>query len=151
MVSVPTQNYFRGRRLRGTVWGGVRERRLLIHRRRVTLSPEVHADVAVHAPFRAVSWPFTGDNIVHHHWMTDFPDWFAKHRRYATEEARARAERGEKATVASITRATLNAAYFSAVTRRGYRDGLTGLFLSAFWAWYVGRTQWHLRNLARAR
>ena len=47
-VDAPLQYYFRGRRLRGTVWGGPNRRRMLVRRNAVELTPTTS---------KGISWP----------------------------------------------------------------------------------------------
>jgi glycosyltransferase involved in cell wall biosynthesis len=148
LVSVPVQFYFGTRPLKGTVWGGIRQRRLLMHRGRVALSDELGADIELNEGVVALSVPFTGENLSHHYWMRTYREWLEKHSRYARAEATDRRQHGEQFALMRTSRLVLNAFYFSFVTKRGYRDRLVGLMLSAFWAWYVGRTQWELRKIA---
>jgi glycosyltransferase involved in cell wall biosynthesis len=148
LVSVPVRFYFGKRPLQGTVWGGIRERRLLMHRDRVRMSTDLGADIELKDGVVALSVPFTGENLAHHYWMRSYGDWLEKHSRYAREEAADRRRRGERFAVMRTFRLMLDAFYFSFVTKRGYRDRGVGLLLSMFWAWYVGRTQWELRKPA---
>lgn len=147
LVSVPVRYYFGNRPLEGTVWGGIRERRLLVHRDRVLLNTDLGADIVLRDGIRAFSVAFTGTNLSHHYWMRTYGEWLEKHRRYAREEAKDRRRRGERFQPWRTSRLVVEAFYFSFVTKRGYRDRMVGLLLSGFWAWYVGRTQWELRHL----
>lgn len=146
IISVPCQFYFRDRPLRGTVWGGVLERRLLVHRQRARLKPHVHQDVDPLDGYRAVSIPFTGGNLLHHLWMTGYRQWLDKHRRYAELEGPVRYARGERFSLRRMASTVPNSFYYSFVTRGGYRDGAVGFFLSLFWAWYNAKTLWSLRR-----
>jgi hypothetical protein len=148
LVSVPIKYYFGKRVLKGTVWGGIRNLRLLLHRDRVRLSTELGADIELKDGIRSLSVPFTGQNVAHHYWMRTYRAWLEKHRRYAREEARDRLQRGERFQAKRTPRLIAQAFYYSFVTKQGYRDGFVGLLLSGGWAWYVGRTQWELRQLA---
>jgi glycosyltransferase involved in cell wall biosynthesis len=149
LVSVPIQYYFGKTPLKGTVWGGTRQLRLLIHRGRVRLSTELGAEVELNDGVKALAVSFTGENVSHHYWARTYDAWREKHRRYAREEAKDRWQRGERFHAGRTPRLVADAFYFSFVTKQGYRDGVLGLLLSSGWAWYVGRTQWELRLLAR--
>src|SRR3954471_18651759 len=55
VVFAPIRYRFAGRLLRGTVWGGVRERRLLVHRRRANLSTTIYAGTSLGPGLRSIS------------------------------------------------------------------------------------------------
>jgi glycosyltransferase involved in cell wall biosynthesis len=151
MVVVPTQNYFRGRPLRGTIWGGVRIRRLLIHRHRTWVDPGVHGPVAIHDGFRMAEVEYRGDNSVSHYWLASYKQWFEKHRRYLRLEGASRLARGEHFNRGELLRALWRPFYHSFVTKQGYRDGAVGLALSAFWGWYNVQALLALRKAEAAR
>lgn len=146
MVVVPTTNYFKGRPLRGTIWGGVRIRRLLIHRDRVTVDPGVHGPIKIHHGYRMAEVEKRDDNAVRHYWMASYSQWFEKHNRYLRLEGASRLARGEHFNARELTHAVWRPFYHSFVTRRGYRDGIVGVVLSAFWSWYNVRALLALRR-----
>ena len=75
VVFCPIQYYFGRRALRGTVWGGIKERRLLVRRAGVEVSRTIYSGATVRAGYRAVSLPYTGDNAIVHHWVSGYRDF----------------------------------------------------------------------------
>lgn len=148
-VAVPCQFYFRDRPLRGTVWGGIVERRLFVHTKRARVAPHVHQDITATGDHLDVSVSYDGGNVLHHLWMTGYAQWIEKHHRYARLEGPVRYARGERFSARRLVTTLPNAFYYSFVTRRGYRDGLVGLLLSVFWAWYNAIALWSLRRAER--
>jgi glycosyltransferase involved in cell wall biosynthesis len=136
VVDCPWQFYFRGRSLRGTIWGDVTRKRTLARRGAADLRPTVHSGTRVPAGYRAVDIPFSGDNAIAHYWATGYRSLIAKHWRYLTLEGRDRYEQGMITGYRDILRTPFPKFYESFVTRRGYRDGLTGFALSLVWAAY---------------
>lgn len=133
-VDAPRQYYFRGRPLRGTVWGGPNKRRLLVRRSAVELLPTIWGGMRVRAGFRVLQLPFTRETAIRHDWAESYRELIARHRRYLALEAADRAEAGEVTGVRHVVATPARAFWNSYVSRRGYRDGLDGLALSLFWA-----------------
>jgi glycosyltransferase involved in cell wall biosynthesis len=136
IVSVPWRFYFKARPLRGTVWGGVNRKSILLHRDRVVFEPDVHRGMRPREGFTTHVLEPSGDNVLHHDWMTGYREWLEKHLRYAREERAARRRHGQTTGVVELLEVLPGRFLESFVLRKGYRDGLRGLLLSAFWALY---------------
>lgn len=138
-VDAPRQYYFAGRRLRGTVWGGERERRLLVRRSAVTLTPAIWGGMEIHHGYRVLELPFTLETAIVHRWASGYRELAVRHARYLELEPADRAAAGEITGVRAVATMPWRAFRESFVTRRGYLDGLTGLGLSLFWAVFRAR------------
>ena len=149
LVFAPMRNYFRGRALRGGVWGGERPHLLLVNRARVTLEPHVHRGVVAAPATRTRTIERRGENVIHHDWMHGYANLLARHRRYLRHEGAARAAAGESAGAAAVALRPARAFWDALVARRGYRDGARGVFLAGFWAWYDTTATWALWRRAR--
>jgi hypothetical protein len=136
IVDAPLQYVFAGHPLRGTIWGGENRRRLLVRRSAVELRPLIWSGMRVLAGFRILTLPFTPETAIEHRWANGYRDLVRKHRRYLEVERAHRAEAGEITGIRAIARTPWRSFRESFVTRRGYRDGVTGLGLSLFWAWF---------------
>ena len=148
-VDAPRQYYFAGRRLRGTVWGGPNKRRLLVHRGRVELTPTIWGGMLVAPGNRVVELPFTDETAIVHRWARGWRELVERHCRYLELEPVDRAAAGEitgRRAVLTMPWRSFRECY---VTKQGYRDGLTGLGLSVFYAWF--RTAGELALLRRLR
>jgi glycosyltransferase involved in cell wall biosynthesis len=150
VVDCPWQFYFRGRPLRGTIWGDVSRKRTLARRGSADLRPTVHSGTRVPAGYRAADIPFSGDNAIAHYWAPGYRALVAKHWRYLKLEGQDRYEQGMITGYRDVLRTPWPKFYESFVTRRGYRDGLTGFALSLVWAAYsTGAKVALLRELRR--
>jgi glycosyltransferase involved in cell wall biosynthesis len=141
VVFAPIQYRFRDRPLRGTVWGGIRERRLLVHRRHANLAAMIYAGTWPTRGFRATSIAFDGHNAIDHFWVSGYRDFLAKHRRYIRVTAEDRAANGEVTGPRTVALTPWRAFLESFVRKHGYRDGVRGFALSILWAWYSTRTE----------
>jgi glycosyltransferase involved in cell wall biosynthesis len=150
VVYGPIQYYFGTRPLRGTVWGGIKERRLLVRRSGVDISPTIYSGAVPRDGFRTSSLPFTGDNAIVHHWVDGYRDFLVKHRRYVSVAAEDRCRNGEVTGVKTILATPWRSFAESFATRKGYRDGPRGLALSALWAWYSTSSEVALERRRRA-
>lgn len=135
VVRAPMQYYFKRRPLRGTIWGGVSNRQLLVHRKRAYFRPLVNTPIAIKGKFKLFWWPHR-EGLIHHYWLSGYREFFSKHRRYLKREARARYERGERVGYFGLSLSPWRSFYDSFISKRGYLDGVTGFLLSLLWAWY---------------
>ena len=143
---------FRGRPLRGTVWGGTGRRVFLVRRSAVDLSAAVHTTLASIRPgFRTVEFEPNGDNAIVHYWVTGYRDWLEKHRRYLRLEGPSRFDKGFVTGYRGIARKPWQSFKQCFIERHGYRDGLTGLALSFLWAWYETAAEIELFRELRRR
>jgi glycosyltransferase involved in cell wall biosynthesis len=151
VVDCPWQFHFRGRPLRGTMWGGISRKRTLARRGGAELRSTVHSGTKPLPGYRIEDVRYTGDNAIAHYWAPSWRSLIEKHRRYLRLEGRDRHARGLVTGPKDILRTPLPEFYESFVRRRGYRDGLTGLGLSLLWAAYAtGAKVGLLRELRRA-
>jgi hypothetical protein len=148
-VDAPLQYYFAGKPLRGTVWGGPNRRRMVVRRSAVELTPTIWGGMRVHDGFRVLVLPYTEETAIVHHWAIGWRDLLAKHRRYLEQEPDDRAAAGHVTGVREVVRTPWRSFNESFFAQHGYRDGLTGLGLSLFWAGF--RTAGELRLLRRVR
>jgi len=133
-IDAPRQYYFRGRPLRGTVWGGPNKRRLIVRRSAVELTPTIWGGMKIRPGFRVLALPFTPETAIAHHWATGYGELVRRHRRYLELEAADRLAAGEVTGVVAVLLAPWRSFRRSYVTERGFADGPTGLALSFFWA-----------------
>jgi glycosyltransferase involved in cell wall biosynthesis len=150
LVWAPILYRFRDRPLRGTVWGGVRNRRLLVQRQHTNIAPMIYAGTWLDKGFISTAIPFDGSNAIAHRWVTGYRDFLAKHRRYIAVTADDRAANGEVIGVRTIVTTPWRAFVESFARKRGYLDGPRGLALSLLWAWYSTRTEIALLRRLRA-
>jgi glycosyltransferase involved in cell wall biosynthesis len=151
LVYAPIQYHFGRHPLRGTTWGGVKQRRLLVHRRRANFTGTIYTGTWLDGEHRATTIPFDGTNAIEHRWVAGYRDFLVKHRRYVTVTAEDRAANGEVTGLRKIV-VTPGLAFVDSLVRKGgYRDGLRGVALSALWAWYATATELALRRRTRVR
>ena len=148
-VDAPRQYYFAGKPLRGTVWGGPNRRRLLVRQSAVTLTPAIWGGMTIHEGYRVLELPFTAETAIEHRWADGYRQLIERHRRYLRLEAVDRAAAGEITGWHAVLSTPWRSFHQSYLEKRGYRDGLTGLALSLFWA--VFRTGGELALLRRLR
>jgi glycosyltransferase involved in cell wall biosynthesis len=133
-VDAPRQYYFAERPLRGTVWGGPNKRRLLVRRTAVELTPAIWGGMRIHDGFRVLELPFMSETAIVHRWAPGYRELIRRHRRYLRLEVADRAAAGEVTGYRAVAMTPWRSFRESFVTKRGYRDGATGLALSLFWA-----------------
>lgn len=149
LVYAPIEYRFGNRALRGTVWGGLRERRLLVRLSGAELSGTIFAGVRTRDGYRAISLPRERELAIRHRWVDGYRDFIAKHRRYIAAGAEDRARAGEITGWRAIARTPFVRFHESYVRRAGYQDGLVGLALSLLWAWYSTSSELALKRRLR--
>ena len=137
-VYVPWQFYFLGRKLRGTPWGGRNEKFLLIHKDRFMIEPVIHYGRYLKKEFKRLDISLNKEesNVLHHYWMNDISVFFKKHLRYIKNEGPDRFNMGNRTSLVQILKSPFLQFYFSFSTKKGYKDGILGFFLSSFWSLY---------------
>ena len=135
-IDCPWQFYFRGRALRGTIWGGVNRKRTLVRRQGVELGPTVHSGTHLCPGFSAHQIPYSGNNAIEHYWAPGYRSLIRKHWRYLRLEGPDQYSRGLVTGYKDVLGTPARAFADSFFTHRGFRDGPTGLALSSIWATY---------------
>lgn len=135
-IMAPWLFYFNKRRLKGTAWGGINRRVLMVNNRRFEFSAQIHVGRKLKEGYRYMDIAMKETNVIHHYWMQGYRKLLEKHLRYLRNEGEARYNSGARTTVKTIFTEPLRALKYSFITKQGYKDGLPGFFLSVFWAWY---------------
>jgi glycosyltransferase involved in cell wall biosynthesis len=146
LVYGPIQYRFGSRLLHGTVWGGPHWRRFLVRRDAVEITSVIYSGTLLRDGYRSVELPFSAEKAIVHYWAAGYLDLVRKHRRYVRVAAEDRARAGETTGWRAIAHTPWRSFRESFVEKRGYRDGLTGLVLSLFWAWHSTRSELALKR-----
>ncbi|MGI8421850.1 MAG: hypothetical protein ACR2MU_06285 [Gaiellaceae bacterium] len=150
-VVVPRIYYFRGRPLRGTVWGGTGKKILVVSRSRAEFIPAVHRGVRLRPGYRSREIPWDGENAMRHHWTSGYREFLEKHVRYIGIEGPARALTGEITGYRALVRTPYRSFRECYFTRKGYLDGVHGLALSVLYALYMTASNVQLIRELRRR
>ena len=148
-IRVPWIFYFGKKVLKGTPWGGIKTRILLIHRKRFTFYPYVHKGRILNEGFRNLTIKLNKDNVIKHYWMQGFFQLLKKHQRYLKVEGKTLYDCGNRTSITKIIYRPIKAFYFSFISKKGYADGLVGFLLSIFWAWYQTMCEIKLYNYSK--
>jgi hypothetical protein len=148
-INVPWCFYFKKHRLRGTQWGNVNKRVLLIHNDRFFLTTAVHNGRKLKDGFNHYDIIYNGSNFVHHYWMQDYKMLFEKHKRYLQYEGKSRYDNGYRTTLKFIFKTPFSSFFNCYYLKKGYKDYLIGFFLSLFWSWYETKANIELYKYQR--
>lgn len=144
VVDVPIKYFFKSHGLIGTTWGGIKNRKYLIHKNRFEFKANVHKGGFLKNGFKKLEINSNGSNHINHFWMSGYKQIFEKHIRYLKNEGSSRFDSGQRTTILKICKTPFRQfidCYFKA---SGYRDGFIGLFLSIFRAWYFTAANFEL-------
>ncbi len=136
VIRVPMFNYFKGKKLKGTVYGGVIYARLLYRLSGVHVGNEVHSSIKMKDGYTRIKIKFEGENYSRHYWCSSWSQLLSKHNRYLKGEGLAQYKLGLRYSFKKQWYDSLIKFYYSFKTREGYKDGLTGFLLSFFAARY---------------
>lgn len=136
VIRVPMFNYFKGKKLKGTVYGGVVYARLLYKKQGVAIDDEVHAGIKMKEGFSRKKILFTEENYDKHFWCNSWKQLFDKHKRYLQGEGKAQYNADKRYSLKKQWHDSIIRFYYSFKTREGYKDGLTGFLLSLMAARY---------------
>lgn len=136
VVDVPLVYYFKSHQLKGTSWGGIKNRAYLIHKDRYVFTSNVHNGRFLKEGFIKHTIENTGKNHIHHYWMQGYKQIFEKHFRYLKNEGKSRFEQGFRTSFFTILQIPFHQFFNCYFKARGFKDGFTGVFLSLFRAWY---------------
>lgn len=148
-INVPIVYYYKNTALKGTVWGGDKSGRLLIKQSVCNIGNNVHTAIQLKEGFITYRIKRKVNNVDHHFWVQTFEQMLEKHLRYIQKEGKARYDKGERYSLAKAIRAGSRAFYECYFQYKGYKDGFTGLFLSAFYGWYNWSAWRSLRTYQR--
>jgi glycosyltransferase involved in cell wall biosynthesis len=146
MISLPHQFFFLGRPLNTTFWGNIQYVPRIFHKDRVNLLPFVHRGITLLNGFTHETIAFNGKNAIQHYWVDRLSQLFEKHQRYIKGEGKARYASGERFKWLGFLREVAKALYISLFRKKGILGGINGIFLSFFYAWYIGRSLFSLRK-----
>jgi glycosyltransferase involved in cell wall biosynthesis len=149
-INVPIVYYYKSKALKGTVWGGDKSGRLLIKQSVCNIGNNVHTAIQLKETYITYRIRRKGNNVDHHFWVQSYEQMLEKHKRYIEKEGKARYDKGERYTFIKAFKAGMHAFYQSYFQYKGYKDGYTGCFLSAFYAWYNWSAWQSLKHYQRA-
>lgn len=133
---VPMINFFNNKKLKGTVYGGIKYARLLYKRSAINISTDVHIGIQMKEGFDRYKIQFKGENYDKHLWCSNWKQLFEKHKRYLKGEGKAQYNMGKRYSLSYHIKESIITFYYSFKTKKGYLDGLTGLYLSFIAARY---------------
>lgn len=135
-IMAPLSYYFKKQKLKGTVWGGIKYRTLLVHKQKFDFMPVVHLGRKLKDGYESFEIPYNGKNAIQHYWMNSYGNLIRKHIRYLKNEGEARFKNSQRTSLKELALAPIKSFRNCFFLAKGYKDGFTGLFLSLFWSWY---------------
>lgn len=150
-IRVPWQFYFRGKPLRTTRWGRYDNSKIVVcHKERVNFHSHVHRGKKILEEYDIVRVPrLSFDDCIKHYWIDSYQELVEKHQRYLKFEGESRFHAGEKFSWSDMATSVVKGIYLSLFRFKGLFGGLSGVFLSIFWGWYIGMGWLSLRDYER--
>lgn len=137
-VMVPWQFYFKNRKLKGTVWGGMNKKYFLVNKHRFDFLPIVHYGRKLKDGFQnyEIDYDVKKNNVLHHFWMNSYKIFIKKHLRYLKNEGKDNYNLGVRLGKKNLLVIPFKSFSNSFFKLKGYKDGFVGFFLSIFWGYY---------------
>lgn len=135
-VNVPILYYYKGEKLKGTPWGGLKYRPYLIHKENFCFEERVHGGRSVKIGFKNYIVKYNGDNFIEHYWNNSISQFIESHKRYLLYEGKSRFENGKRTTLFNVILEPFKQFFLSYIKYRGVKDGLNGFTLSVLRSWY---------------
>ena len=136
-IQIPWQFYLKGKPLKHTIWGIEKNTMVVFHKYRNEFSSDIHVGARILDGYHHASLPAGHDTAIKHFWMDSYRQLFRKHFRYVKAEGITRYRRGESFLWHRWLMETVAALKRNLLDYNGIRGGLTGIFLSFFYSWYV--------------
>lgn len=137
-VLIPWQFYFANYQLKGTVWGWDKKKEVLVNKEGFEVLPITHFGRRLKSGYISYSLDKNiKNNVLHHYWMDDISSFIKKHNKYLKDEGHDRFNEGKKIGILKLLLLIPYQFYFCYITKRGYKDGFIGIFLSLFWVYYT--------------
>lgn len=136
-IITPLKFYFLGKPLEGSVWGGEKYKDRVFNKHKVTITPLIHQGIKVKPGFRSATISFEVDNHIKHYWTDTIGNLFEKHWRYIKNEGKTRYITGKRFSIKTLLRSTYYALVDNLFRYHALKDGVRGIFLSLFYAWYI--------------
>lgn len=146
MIRLPHRYYFKKKPLYTTRWGTIKSSPKVFNKKRVVLSPYVHAWISLRDGYTEKRIMPTDKNVVVHYWADSWRELFRKHLRYIKKEGEAYYANGKRFLWRRLYAEVIGSLRTSFVTCAGWRGGFNGVFLSFFHAWYTAMSHMSLRK-----
>lgn len=149
-IDIPHYYYLGSKRIKGTVWGGKKNKALFFRRNAVTFPKAVHTRPLLEADYRSV---FISEEIawLDHYWLKDMDEFWEKHNRYLLHEGEARYREGKRFDPFTLFYLPLLSLLGDFIKRKTFLYGKDELTLSCFYAIYLFRANLSLYTYQRKR
>ena len=143
-IRIPWRYYFKGKPVRGTIWGKKTYKKVIIHKSRVLFPKNVHRGIKVKEGYTSVNFPYKHEYTILHYWCDSHKQLFRKHWRYLKKEGEARYRIGERFHLLHGLIQTFSSFKKDLIDHQGFKSGSQGIFLSLFHATYILMCQFSL-------
>jgi glycosyltransferase involved in cell wall biosynthesis len=150
-VALPLQNFFLGKRLKTTHWGGTQHIHFFYHRDRIKFTRHVHGGIELKANCVALVLNDPTLEPITHYWVDSLQKMVEKHKRYLALEGKKSFELGERFSWKNLCSGLVHVAIVTLRPNRWFADGWRGLFLAIFYLWYWTRARLSLRYYEKAQ
>ncbi|MFP4514865.1 MAG: glycosyltransferase family 2 protein [Parcubacteria group bacterium] len=143
IIRIPWVFYYKGKKIKGTVWGGKKYKRVIYNKKRVKFKDLVHNGSKI----------IEGDEIkiesnyaLHHYWMNSYSQLLEKHKRYIKAEGKKRFANNERYSLQKKIKESTKSLIKNLILSKGIMYGPRSIFLSFFHVWYVWQSNNSLRK-----
>lgn len=136
-IKLPWKFFVGQQSLKGTVWGNKQHKGVLFNKNRYACLPITHYGRYPLTGYDTVTLDYENDGCLNHYWMDNLKGFVDKHLRYLKDEGRDRYNLGKRTSLVRAVLITFPIEFYRCyIKSRGYKDSITGFWLSMFWALY---------------
>ena len=137
LVSIPWKYYFLGKPLNSTHWGQDHFKARVFNRKNVEISGLIFDGIKLKAGYEMYTFPYSSGYVIRHYWIDSLPQLFKKHWRYIKHDGEARFKKGQRYSIRRQFKDAYKTLRKDLVDYKGLKDGVRGIFLSFFHAWFI--------------
>ncbi len=137
LISIPWKYYFLGKPLNSTHWGKDHFKARVFNRQHVEISGLIFDGIKLKPGFETYKLPYSSGYIIRHYWIDSIPQLFGKHWRYIKHDGEDRYHKGQRFTLKRQIIDSYKTLRKDLLDYNGIKDGIRGIFLSFFHAWFI--------------
>jgi glycosyltransferase involved in cell wall biosynthesis len=149
LISIPWKYYFVGTPLKSTHWGQDHFKARVFNRNYVEISGLIFDGIKLKPGYQEYKFPYSSGYVIRHYWIDSIPQLFSKHWRYIKHDGEARYKKGQRFNFKKQIKDSYKTLKKDLVDFDGLKDGLRGIFLSFFHAWFIWMCHlslWYYQN-----
>lgn len=137
LISLPWKFYFLGKPLTSTIWGTRKYKARVFNKKNVEISGLLFGGIKPKPGHICYTFPYYESNAILHYWIDSIAQLYSKHWRYVKNDGESRYKKGERFSFRKLLTDVNRSLQKNFKEYNGFHDGLRGIHLSLFHAWFT--------------